>query len=137
MRLAAAITLAAFGFCATAYASEIVVYPPGYIATPQFPRLMRSPPCKALSIRDSASGMVFVVESDGRQVDAFGADGQLLWSHDPYAERHFKEVFYRHPCIVTLRLYSDKGGGIALEYNQGQFASLSAKTGDVTSQGRD
>jgi hypothetical protein len=52
--------------------------------------------------KDTVTGALLYVESDGRHVAAISRDGKLLWSRDPFKDAHLE--FYRteKPQIVYI-----------------------------------
>jgi hypothetical protein len=54
------------------------------------------------SYRDTTSGTMFYVESDGRHIAAIGANGRLLWVHDPFVEANLCPYRSAHPFIFWI-----------------------------------
>lgn len=88
--------------------------------------------------KDTESGIVLYVESDGRHVSAISPEGKLLWSRDPFADAHLE--FYRtdKPRIVSIATQKIDGikGSIAISFDSSQFGNLDITTGDFTFGGQ-
>ena len=95
--------------------------------------------------KDTDSGIIFYLESDGRHISAIGSDGKLLWRRDPFADSHLE--FYRthDPKIVYVgkatersEKYYEKQGKkvIGIGFNSSQAGSLDLKTGDFFFEGQ-
>jgi hypothetical protein len=95
--------------------------------------------------KDSASGTLLYIESDGRHVAAISHDGKLLWNRDPFKDAHLP--FYRteKPQIVYILPASksqipagekpDKFVGVS--FNNSQFGVMRIGDGDFYFVGQD
>jgi hypothetical protein len=57
------------------------------------------PPNPPFLYRDANSGIAFHVESDGRHLVAFDADGKLLWTRNPFVDDNMCPYRSAHPII--------------------------------------
>jgi hypothetical protein len=60
------------------------------------------PPNPPFLYRDVNSGIAFHVESDGRHLVAFDADGKLLWARDPFVDDNMCPYRSAHPIISWI-----------------------------------
>lgn len=97
--------------------------------------------------KDTDSGVIFYVESDGRHVAAISPDGRVLWNRDPFADAHLEFYRTKTPHIVFIGKESEQhaqrmakeGSGkfVAIAYDNSQFGDLDIKTEDFISLGQD
>ena len=94
--------------------------------------------------KETSSGTLLYVESDGRHVAAISPDGKLLWNRDPFTEGHLE--FYRtnKPQIVYIGPVSKSspagvqpGEFVAVAFNSSQFGVLKISNGEFRFQGQD
>jgi hypothetical protein len=87
--------------------------------------------------RDSKSGTLLYVETDGRHVAAISRDGKLVWIRDPFTDAHLE--FYRteKPQIVYVGAASKADGFVAISFNNSQFGLLRISNGDFRFLGQD
>jgi hypothetical protein len=103
-----------------------------------------------LVYKDSISGIVFLVESDRRHVDAIDKSGKLLWSRDPFVENHLKPYRVPKPLIKYIgpAIYYVNGVPkqdtnargerlIVIGYTSSQFGVIDVRNGDFTFIGQD
>jgi len=95
--------------------------------------------------KDSASGTLLYVETDGRHVAAISCDGKLLWDRDPFKDAHLP--FYRteKPQIVYIgpaSKFRDPAGEkpegfVEISFNNSQFGTMGIRSGDFHFRGQD
>jgi hypothetical protein len=84
--------------------------------------------------KDTETGTVFYVESDGRHVSAISPEGKILWSRDPFADTHLP--FHRTDTPPTIVFIGRERGSIAIKFSSSLFGNLEVKTGDFTHWGQ-
>lgn len=90
----------------------------------------------ALSYKDTATGLVFYVESDGRHVVALAPDGHFLWVEDPFLTARLELYRTPTPQIRTLgamparETKAHPGTYIAITYNSSQSGLIDEHTGE-------
>ena len=96
-------------------------------------------PCKAISYKDPATGVVF--NTDGRFLVATAPDGHRLWRRDPH--ENVSAYRTKSPCIAGLGAAQDwqvhgwRGHHIGLAFNNSQFGVVDVSTGAFTFMGQD
>jgi hypothetical protein len=95
--------------------------------------------------KDTVTGALLYVESDGRHVAAISRDGKLLWSRDPFKDAHLE--FYRteKPQIVYIGKASKAGIAAAekpekfvgISFNNSQFGYMRISDGEFYYVGQD
>jgi hypothetical protein len=71
------------------------------------------PPDPPSSYRDTKSGIIFYVESDGRHLAAMDANGKVLWVRNPFVDSNMCPYRSAHPFIVWI---GPPGGGFGQHY---------------------
>jgi hypothetical protein len=95
--------------------------------------------------RDTKSGTVFYVESDGRHVAAISKDGKLLWNKDPFKDGRLPLYRTKTPQIVYIGAAYDsvqiskrqRAEFIAISFNSSQFGLLRISDGEFRFLGQD
>jgi hypothetical protein len=95
--------------------------------------------------KDTNSGMLFYVETDGRHVAAISGEGKLLWSKDPFKDARLP--FYRteKPQIVYIGPApkgvhppgEESNKFVSIAFNSSQFGLLRMSNGDFEFLGQD
>lgn len=109
------IGLVAFFLCLTAGTASHAKEPEwargcrGYVPPPHIPGFPDEPPDmapghlgKPMSYKDSLTGTIFYVESDGRHLAAIDPNGKLLWVEDPFADLNLCSYRNLRPTIVYV-----------------------------------
>jgi hypothetical protein len=94
--------------------------------------------------KDTASGTLLYIESDGRHVAAISRDGKLLWNKDPYKDAHLQFYRTKKPQIVYIgpvpKWYSSAGEKqemFAISFNNSQFGLMRISNGEFLFLGQD
>ncbi|MGO8930585.1 MAG: hypothetical protein ACLQU3_27325 [Limisphaerales bacterium] len=107
-------------------------------------------PQASRSYRDSNSGTIFYLESDGHHVVALDREGKVLWCRQPALDGNLppysKMQPRANPLIVWIGALSENekerlkntGSGkfIGISFNSRQAGVLDVKSGDFTFQGQ-
>lgn len=88
--------------------------------------------------RDTHSGTLYYVESDGRHVVAISRSGKLLWVRDPFKDAHLELYRTDNPQIISIGEATWWGegsppqfrGSVIITYNSTQFGALNPSNGD-------
>lgn len=94
--------------------------------------------------KDSKTGTLLYVETDGRQVAAISPAGKLLWNRDPISDAHLPLYRTKKPQIIYLG--PDSGANhdeavpvdfVAISFNNSQFGRLRISDGEFVFGGQD
>ena len=88
--------------------------------------------------RDTHSGTLYYVESDGRHVASISRGGKLLWVRDPFKDAHLEPYRTDNPQIISIGEATWWGegpppkfrGSVIITYNSSQFGALNRSNGD-------
>jgi len=90
--------------------------------------------------KDTHSGTLLYIESDGRHVAGISADGKLLWNRDPFKDAHLKLYRTDKPQIVHIGEATAWGENppsqfrshefVVITFNSSQFGALNISNGD-------
>ena len=88
--------------------------------------------------RDTHSGTLFYVESDGRHVASISKGGKLLWVRDPFKDANLEPYRTENPQIISIGQATWWGEGpshkfrgwVIITYNSSQFGALNPSNGD-------
>jgi|ERR1035441_7896693 hypothetical protein len=83
--------------------------------------------------KDTESGIIFLVEADGRHITAISPDGRILWRKDPHA--NLENYRTDNPSIVKIGWHGDKWP-LFIVFNSSQAGWIDEKTGDFHETGR-
>jgi hypothetical protein len=90
-------------------------------------------PNAVISVKDTKTGMLFYVESNGRRLVSFDSDGRVVWSVDVIAHAKAK-TFRGQPVIRDLRLQGDY---LSVTYGKSETARVQIQTGKAEYIGTD
>jgi len=90
-------------------------------------------PTAVISLKDKASGSLFYVESNGRQLVAFDSDGTIAWSIDVFDAAKINPA-RGTPVIRDLRIVD---GALSVTCARSHFVIVDLKTGDAKFAGND
>jgi len=90
-------------------------------------------PKAVISLKDKASGMIFYVETNGRQLVALDGDGAVAWSIDVFQEAKFETT--RGASVVRDLKVVD--GALAVTCARSHHVSVHLKTGETIFLGND
>jgi hypothetical protein len=103
---------------------------------------------KAMVFKDPRNSLSFYVESDGRHVAAFDADGALLWVKNPYEDARLCPYRTPRPVIAHLEPreltdgYAKRIGAIAghiyvsIQFDSSQFGVIDESDGHFIWEGQ-
>ena len=99
--------------------------------------------------RDSKTGTILYVETDGRHMAAISADGKLLWHRDPFQDAQLPYYRFKHPQVVYLGPASESrppahlprqeepSQFVAISLANSQFGFLKISNGEFKFYGQD
>jgi hypothetical protein len=90
-----------------------------------------------LVLYETNSGTLFYVESDGRHISAFGSNGKVLWTRNPFVDSGLQPYRYKKPVISRIEFQSAPPQFLRVIFNSTQFGNLDPKTGDFDFRGQD
>jgi hypothetical protein len=85
--------------------------------------------------KDSASGIIIYVETDGRHVVAISPEGKILWRKDPFIDAGLMPYRMARPTISFIGAGRD--GTIGIRFNSSQSGTMDIATGAFTFDGQD
>jgi len=94
--------------------------------------------------KDSKTGTLLYVETDGRHAAAISPGGKLLWNRDPFRDASLPLYRTKKPQIIYLDPDSDAkqngavpGDFVAIAFNNSQFGRLRIGDGEFVFGGQD
>jgi hypothetical protein len=85
--------------------------------------------------QDSETGNLYFVESDGRHITAFTAQGKMHWHRNPFEDARLPPYRVSKPVIVSIKS-SQEQGRLLLTYSSSQFGWLDKVTGEFKFRGQ-
>jgi hypothetical protein len=98
--------------------------------------------CPPQTYKDSNSGLIFYVESDGRHVTAINPEGKILWTRNPFEDARLEPYRNPMPRITWIGPVGENALGktgtfIFIRFDSSQGGVMNVETGDFTYGGRD
>jgi len=94
-----------------------------------------------ITLKDSISGNIFVLDSFHINIYALNLKGDTLWKTDPWKDNGIQEYRVKRPVINYFKLgytrWTDYKEAILICYNNSQFGSVDKTTGKFFLEGQD
>jgi len=101
----------------------------------------KSRPGSSLSIIDSITGNIFLLDSAHINIYAFNSKGDTLWSSDPWKDNKLEAYRVKRPVIVDFDFatneWTDNKEVIWIVYNNTQFGIINKESGEFIWFGQD
>ena len=98
--------------------------------------------CPPQTYKDSNSGLIFYVESDGRHVTAISPEGKIVWTRNPFEDARLEPYRNPMPRITWVGPAGERplgmtGTFIFIRFDSSQMGFMNVETGDFRYAGRD